>query len=51
MDPQATWELILDALQRLEEDNDDTEARDDVVAALEHLLNWIRSGGMPPTVN
>ena len=55
MDPQDTWHRICDALQRLdyaiEDGTDDEEARTDAVTALEDLARWIRSGGMPPTID
>jgi hypothetical protein len=55
MDPQETWNLICDALQRLdyaiEDGEDDEEARQDAITALEDLVNWLRMGGMPPTVD
>ena len=47
--------MIVDALQRLdyaiEDGTDDEEARTDAVFFLEELARWIRSGGMPPTVD
>jgi hypothetical protein len=55
LDPQVTWQIICDALQRLdyaiEDGEDDEEARDAAASALEDLARWIRSGGMPPTVD
>jgi hypothetical protein len=57
MDPQETWHLIFDALQRLEQATIDgrrilaAEARTDAVFFLEALARWIQSGGMPPTVD
>ena len=55
LDPQVVWNMIVDALQRLdyaiEDGTDDEEARTDAVTALEDLARWIRSGGMPPTVD
>jgi len=55
MDPQVTWQIICDALQRLdyaiEDGEDDEEAREAAASALEDLAQWIRSGGMPPTVD
>ena len=55
LDPQITWQIICDALQRLdyaiEDGEDDEEAREAAASALEDLAQWIRSGGMPPTVD
>jgi hypothetical protein len=55
LDPQVTWNMIVDALQRLdyaiEDGEDDEEARNAAATALEDLARWIRSGGIPPTVD
>jgi hypothetical protein len=54
MDPQETWFLICDALQRLEQSiidgRPDEDARNDAIYFLADLIIWLRSGGMPPTI-
>ena len=42
MDPQQTWTDLLDALKQ----NDHDESRE----LAEALLEWLRRGGFPPTL-
>jgi hypothetical protein len=49
MDPQATWTQLYATLGELGEHPDDADLRDEVIALLEALAAWLRSGGFPPT--
>lgn len=57
MDPQETWHLICDALQRLEQARIDgrrilaAEARQEAILFLKDLIRWLEKGGMPPTLD
>jgi hypothetical protein len=49
MDPNATWQMLCEALHELEANPDDTDSRERVVELLEALAAWLRRGGFPPT--
>jgi hypothetical protein len=48
MDPQATWEKLCDALQELDVNRNDANARARAIALLDSLARWLRRGGVPP---
>ena len=48
VDPDATWQMLCEALQLLSNDPQDNDARELVIECLEHLVNWLRKGGVPP---
>ena len=50
MDPNATWQMLCEALQELEAHPDDIDIRERVVELLEALAAWLRKGGFPPTL-
>lgn len=48
MDPTATWGLLCEALQLLQDDPNDTDARDLAIECFKNLARWLRNGGFPP---
>jgi hypothetical protein len=48
MDPQATWEKLCDALQELDANRNDANARARAINLLDSLARWLRMGGVPP---
>lgn len=50
VDPNATWRMLGDALQKLHADLDDPDARERAIELLEVLARWLRMGGFPPTI-
>ena len=48
MDPQATWEMLCDALHVLDVNRNDATARREAIALLDILAHWLRRGGAPP---
>jgi len=48
--PNATWQMLCEALHELETHPDDTDSRERVVELLDGLASWLRKGGFPPTV-
>jgi hypothetical protein len=50
MDPNATWQMLCDALHALYRDPQDEELRANVIELLQALTRWLRSGGFPPTL-
>jgi hypothetical protein len=50
MDPTATWGMLCEALQILADNPQDDDARELVIECLENLAQWLRQGGMPPSL-
>ena len=50
MDPNATWQMLCDSLQALNQHPDDEEIRATVIELLGALFGWLRRGGFPPTL-
>ena len=50
MDPDATWQLLRDALQDLNDHPDNAAIRQNAVGLLEILRDWLRTGGFPPKI-
>jgi hypothetical protein len=50
MDPDALWQMILENLRILNEDPQNRDERDNVVSNLQDLIDWLRKGGYPPTI-
>jgi hypothetical protein len=48
VDPNATWQMLCAALQALDRNLHDTEARERAIELLEVLAAWLRKGGFPP---
>src|SRR4029450_8335054 len=46
MDPQATWEKLCDALQELDANRNDANARARAINLLDRLARWLRMGGV-----
>jgi hypothetical protein len=51
MDPNATWQMICEYLQALNQQPDNEEIRASVVELCEALTRWLRRGGFPPKIN
>jgi hypothetical protein len=50
VDPQATWEMLCDALQELDVNRNDVDARARAIELLDSLARWLRMGGVPPNL-
>ena len=50
MDPDALWQMILDNLRILNSDPQDRDERENVISNLRDLIDWLHSGGCPPTI-
>ena len=50
MDPDALWQMILENLRILNNDTPNRDERDNVIANLRDLIDWLQSGGFPPTI-
>jgi len=50
MDPDALWQMILENLRILNEDPHNRDERENVISNLRDLINWLHSGGFPPTL-
>lgn len=50
MDPDITYQIILQALRDLNKDPKDEKARDEAVQSLGDLAHWLDHGGFPPKV-
>jgi hypothetical protein len=50
MDPDALWQMILDNLRILNCDPQNRDERDNVISNLRDLIDWLQSGGFPPTI-
>jgi hypothetical protein len=50
VDPQATWKMLCDALQALDVNRNDANARERAIHLLDILARWLRMGGFPPQV-
>jgi len=50
MDPDALWQMILENLRILHDDPQNRDERENVIANLRDLLDWLQSGGFPPTM-
>jgi hypothetical protein len=48
MDPDATWKKLCEALQALDANRNDADARARAIALLDCLARWLRRGGVPP---
>ena len=51
MDPNATWRMLCEYLQELQQNPKDEEIRANVLELLGALSHWIRRGGFPPTID
>ena len=50
MDPDALWQMILENLRILHSDPQNRDERENVIANLRDLIDWLQSGGFPPTI-
>ena len=50
MDPDALWQMILDNLRILNCDSQNRDERENVISNLRDLIDWLQSGGFPPTI-
>ena len=50
VDPDATWKMLCESLQELQENLDDKNARARAVDLLEIMARWLRMGGFPPKI-
>src|SRR5215217_1487177 len=50
MDPDALWQMMLENLRILHEDPHNRDKRENVIANLRYLINWLHAGGFPPTL-
>ena len=50
MDPDALWQMILGNLRILNSDPQNRDERDNVISNLRDLIDWLQSGGFPPTI-
>jgi len=50
MDPDATWKMLCESLRELDKDPDNTDERENAVANLRILADWLSNGGFPPTI-
>ena len=50
MDPQATWEMLCDALHELDVSRNDANARARAIELLDSLARWLRMGSVPPNL-
>ena len=50
MDPDALWQMILENLRILHKDPQNRDERENVISNLRDLIDWLRSGGFPPTI-
>ena len=50
MDPDALWQMILENLRILHSDPQNRDERENVISNLRDLIDWLQSGGFPPTV-
>lgn len=50
MDPDALWQMILGNLRILHRDPQNRDERDNVISNLRDLIDWLQSGGFPPTI-
>ena len=51
MDPHALWQMILENLRILHKDPHNRDERENVIANLQDLIDWLRKGGFPPTMH
>ena len=49
VDPDATWQMLCEALQALHANRDDPDRRERAIELLDILSRWLRMGGFPPT--
>ena len=50
MDPNATWQMLCDAMEALSQNPNDEATRANVVELLEALTRWLHTGGFPPII-
>ena len=50
MDPDALWQMILGNLRILNSDPQNRDERDNIISNLRDLIDWLQSGGFPPTI-
>jgi hypothetical protein len=50
MDPDALWQMILAILRILNRDLQNRDERENVISNLQDLIDWLQSGGFPPTI-
>ena len=50
MDPDALWQMILENLRILHDDPQNRDERANVISNLRALIDWLQSGGFPPTI-
>ena len=48
MDPNATWQMLCDYLQALNQHPHDEEIRANAIELLQALTRWLRRGGFAP---
>ena len=51
MDPNATWQMLCDYLQALNQHPHDEEIRANAIELLQALTRWLRRGGFPPMIH
>jgi hypothetical protein len=50
MDPDGLWQMILENLRILNRDPQNRDERENVISNLRDLIDWLQSGGFPPTI-
>jgi hypothetical protein len=50
MDPDVLWQMILENLRILNSDPQNRDERENVLSNLRDLIDWLQSGGFPPTI-
>jgi hypothetical protein len=50
MDPDALWQMILENLRILNDDPQNRDERENVISNLGDLIDWLKRGGYPPTL-
>ena len=50
MDPDATWQCLIETLKDLNKWPESIDTRAHAVDCLEVLATWLRKGGFPPKV-
>jgi len=51
MDPNATWQMLCDYLQALNQQPHDEEIRANAIELLQALTRWLRRGGFAPMIH
>lgn len=51
VDPNATWKMLCESLQELNQNLNDKNARARAVDLLDIMARWLRMGGFPPKLD